>query len=206
MKSSTSKALWYTSLAAGAAVGPAAQGNVIFTDVNPDLIGPTIEIDLDKGGAVDFRLEIVASGSQQKSNLVPLATNTSAGIVQTLNNNADRLSAGETIGVGASFSGVTDTRTLYDGGSTTPANFDWAVGTRGFLGLRFDLNGNTHYGWADVSLNSDAGGLYHTLHGYAYENTPAATILAGAVPEPTAAMLLVAGAAGAASVRRRRRS
>ena len=203
MKSSTSKALWYTSLAAGAAVGPAAQGSVIYTDI-ADIKAPTIQFDLDNGGSVDFRLEVVASGAQQKSNLVPISSNIAAGIALNLNNNADRMAAGESIGLSTPFSNPTETKTLFDGASATPTVYDWAVGSRGFLGLRFDLDGTTHYGWADVSINALTASTFdHTLYGYAYESTPAMAILAGTVPEPTTAMLLVAGAAGAASVRRR---
>jgi len=75
---------------------------------------------------------------------------------------------------------------------------NWAVGQRAFAGIRFDLSGETHYGWADVTR--DAANQV-TLHAFGYDNTPGA---ASHVPEPNSIMLLAAGAAGLASWRRRR--
>ena len=198
LKSSSSKALWYGSLAAGAAAG-SAQGMVIYTDVIPDLTASTVSWDMDNGGTTDFRLEV--TGTTEKSQLVP--SNPNAGVALTANSNADKLSAGETIGSTTPFSNPGENKTLFDEG--TPANYDWSVGARGYLGLRFDLDGSTHYGWAEISINPLAGNSFdHTLYGYAYESTADTSILAGAVPEPSTAMLLVAGAAGAATIRRRR--
>jgi hypothetical protein len=200
MRSSTSKAVWYTSLAAGAVAGSAAHGAVVYTDVIPDLTAGTISWDLDNGGANDFRIEVAINNNQEKSNLVPL--NPDAGIALTPNGNADKMAAGEMIGGVTPFSAPTETKTLFD--EAAPANFDWNVGDRGFVGLRVSLNGNIHYGWADISINAVGTSFNHTLYGYAYEDVAQATILAGAVPEPSTALLLVAGAAGAASIRRRR--
>jgi len=202
MKSSTSKAFWYTTLAAGAATAPGVDGAIQYTDLNPDQTASIITWDLDNGGTPDFRLEVV-SGTNEKSNLVPVPGGNAAGIVQTVNSNADRMVAGEVIGGAASFSNAGDTRTLFN--EENPGNYDWSVGSRGFLGLRINL-GNTHYGWADVSINPVAGSSFnHTLHGYAFENVADTAILAGAVPEPSMATLLIAGAAGVGAMRRRRK-
>lgn len=204
MKSSTSKAVWYTTLAAGAATAPAVDGAIRFTDVNPDLTASTVTWDLDNGGVEDFRLEVGVNGANEKSNLVPIVGGNASGIALSPNNNADRMAAGEIIGGATPFSNATDTKTLFDEGA--PANYDWSVGSRGFLGLQINLLGNTHYGWADVSINpAGVNSFNHTLYGYAFEDVASTAILAGAVPEPSMATLLVAGAAGVASMRRRRR-
>jgi len=158
--------------------------------------------DLDNGGAIDFRLEVAVSNGVEKSNLVPVPGGDANGIA-LFNNNADRMQAGETIGPLTPFSNPTDTKTLYDEGS--PGNFDWGAGTRGFLGLRINLSGSDRYGWADVSINRvGANSFNHTLYSYAYEDAPDTEILAGAIPEPSTAALLVAGAARVASMRGRR--
>lgn len=48
-------------------------------------------------------------------------------------------------------------------------------GTTGYLGLSFQLNGETHYGWAQLSV----AGITATLTGYAYETIPGTAIKAG---------------------------
>jgi len=59
-----------------------------------------------------------------------------------------------------------------------------------FLGLEFHMESSVHYGW--VSLRS---GLSTTnfvyIYGWAYESEPSKPILAGAIPEPSASLLML---------------
>ncbi|MEQ9455031.1 MAG: PEP-CTERM sorting domain-containing protein [Phycisphaeraceae bacterium] len=77
------------------------------------------------------------------------------------------------------------------------ANF---VGQGNFLGYRFQIDGNTHYGWVQVDVSENLENAIIT--GFAYEATPDLGIAAGAIPEPTSLALLAAGA-GALGLRRR---
>jgi hypothetical protein len=62
-----------------------------------------------------------------------------------------------------------------------------------FLGLRFSAADGDHLGWVRVRLNgSDTSGMARLVD-YAYERRPDSQILAGAVPEPSAAVLLGIG-------------
>lgn len=86
-------------------------------------------------------------------------------------------------------------------------------GCSGFLGLRLDLHGNTHYGWANATVrpvletSPQTGTLVAfpelTLFSLGWNRQPNAPILAGqtsnhAAPEPSTLALLAAGAAGLA--------
>jgi hypothetical protein len=78
----------------------------------------------------------------------------------------------------------------------------------GYLGLRFSINGETHFGWAHISVVAPPTGtsIAATLLGYAYETTPSKRIRAGQIqsaPElqglvrlPQSLGLLAAGAMG----------
>src|SRR5271166_1441797 len=55
-----------------------------------------------------------------------------------------------------------------------------------YLGLRFSINGETHYGWARLTIGpSSCGTASGTLTGYAYETVANRPITAGATPVAT---------------------
>ena len=78
--------------------------------------------------------------------------------------------------------------------------------TRDFLGLKFDLRGQAHYGWAELSVSEvflphPGKVLKLELVGFAYDRRPNAPILAGetknhVASEPSTLALLALGAAG----------
>lgn len=79
----------------------------------------------------------------------------------------------------------------------------------GYIGFRFLIQGNYHYGWAEVERLSSSSGK---VLSWAYEDTAYAALKAGSteplnpVPEPSGLALLASGAAGIVALRRRRRS
>src|SRR5579872_4156298 len=48
----------------------------------------------------------------------------------------------------------------------------WLNVTNGYLGLKFEINGKTHYGWARLSVTDKNAVITATLTGYAYETIP----------------------------------
>ncbi|MBS0660765.1 MAG: PEP-CTERM sorting domain-containing protein [Verrucomicrobia bacterium] len=89
-------------------------------------------------------------------------------------------------------------------GSANPnAQFNNSNG--GLLGLSFPAGGNTLYGWVRVNINQTSGTF--TIVDYAYQTSPGTAINAGAIPEPSVTLgLLAAGAAGLGIYRRRRQA
>lgn len=73
-----------------------------------------------------------------------------------------------------------------------------------FLGVKFQVGPDTHYGW--VQLGLDALASEGTITGYGWNDTPDGPIAAGDVPEPSSLALLALGAAGVAARRRKKRS
>jgi hypothetical protein len=66
--------------------------------------------------------------------------------------------------------------------SGTGVSGNWANVKQAYLGLKFDIQGQIHYGWAEFSVNASAHGpmpVNATLLGYAYEATPNQSIKTG---------------------------
>lgn len=81
----------------------------------------------------------------------------------------------------------------------------WAGVESGYMGLEFEADGETYYGWARISADYDD--IYVVIHEWAYESTPGIGIAAGAtgvIPEPATFTLLCIGGLGLSICRRRR--
>lgn len=95
----------------------------------------------------------------------------------------------------SSVPGVASLHVRYDTGTS-----GFFVGTRGFIGMEFLISGEIHYGWIDLD---NYNWWQSEIHGWAYESEPGKPIIAGAVPEPSAAFFAAASITGLL-VRRRR--
>lgn len=81
-----------------------------------------------------------------------------------------------------------------------------------YLGIEFQLDGQTHYGWVDITTNYasvegvdwDPSPTTYTISGWHYEDTPGASAVV--VPEPATLSLLALGASGLLAHRRRKES
>lgn len=97
------------------------------------------------------------------------------------------------------------------GASTQPAE-GLAEGETGLLGLRIQIAGATHYGWARVRVDALSPGTEPnitaglTLVDFAFEDVANTPIAAGAVPEPSSLALLALGAVGLTTVRNRKKA
>ncbi|MCI0460397.1 MAG: PEP-CTERM sorting domain-containing protein [Gemmataceae bacterium] len=128
--------------------------------------------------------------------------------VEGLGHDADdpaALPAGFQVGPAATFGNENDAEL---GGTTNSFGNFKGANSRAFLGVKFDIGGNTFFGWVDLEVNPS--GWTGTVHGYAYDDMgqPILTGDTGApqvIPEPHSLVLLALGAAGLAAMRARRR-
>jgi hypothetical protein len=82
----------------------------------------------------------------------------------------------------------------------------WLRGDTGYFGFKFTNSGNTHYGWAEMTLSTNS--LQVTINEAWYNDTPDGSVVVGAaVPEPAEVGLgLGVLALGAAGLRRMRQA
>jgi hypothetical protein len=62
---------------------------------------------------------------------------------------------------------------------------NWKDVNNRYLGLKFKIKGETHYGWARLTVNNIRTDITATLTGYAYETVPGKSIRAGQTKEDT---------------------
>ena len=170
--------------AAGAAVlaasAPAA-AEVVYTPVNVNIVqnGP-YGIDLAHDGTIDFTLEICHNvcGSEHEEGLMLVL-----GKGNQVLSNGKALAHGAPIGPGDKFT----SNTSYGGvilavaGQYSKSWFfgEWAPGINKYLGLKFLINGEVHYGWARVNVVATERGMYAAVSEYAYETIPNKSIRTG---------------------------
>lgn len=170
-----------------------ADAQIVYWDVNPDSTfttnGDTYNIDLNFDAIMDFQIQLQKNGSVPNFNntvrVNALLSNrfmNSVGPV-ALNSNAP-INSGASWAVGnsvmASFS--MSTYTFYTSSTTYTYTFtfssgNWVGAVDKYLGLEFKILGQTHYGWAKLSIGSNA--EFFTIKEYAYNATPLTAINAG---------------------------
>lgn len=113
------------------------------------------------------------------------------------------LAFGAPIGPGAAFSHSASMAFAYNGSIGGP----WANAQHRYLGLKFLINGQVHYGWAEFSVSIFRGsghGIQAQLEGYAYDTVPNQAVYAGerggsaAARQPATLGLLALGSTGRA--------
>ncbi len=222
----TQKKLTHYALAAGAAAAcalactPLSEAEVVFTRTDVVLgqnYRHSYDLDLNNDGMPDFVIASISVGTSNHS-----AGHQSVFITETppvwdgvqlnfvvadpLNNGAAALYAGAVVCPGRKLGGRQLASVRFgSGGSSFPVG-DWINVTNRYLGLRFQINGETHYGWARLTVEYQHG-LQTTLTGYAYETIANRPIITGPteiasnkqptiLPERASLGLLAAGAPG----------
>jgi len=163
------------------------QANVVYTPVNVTVSGNgIIKIDLNHDGKVD--MSIVASG---RSILCAGTGRGSTGSVYDMPSSGAgaqangtyilALSAGAAINATKTFYSPEGVMLRYSSCLWPPhLNFGaWQNVTNHYLGIKFQISGQVHYGWARLSVLMGKSGPVVTLTGYAYETIAGHGITAG---------------------------
>jgi probable HAF family extracellular repeat protein len=160
-----------------------AQASIVYTPVNVTL--PTngfYAIDLNHDGIADFTFQTesgfaICPGGAERYHTRLRVRPTTGGIMGT--RDADALQSGIQIDSGQTFWG--STALMYEKyfgpgcGQFDPGQ--WSNVRLLYLGLEFQVNGQIHYGWAQLTTNSSTG--VDTLYGFAYETVAGQPIKTG---------------------------
>lgn len=196
-----------------------AEAAVVYTNPTDIVVSPSFGnngsalLDIN-GGGNDFLVAVANYASQAFASM--RAADNGRGLLSNASVGLRKLGFGAVISAGAA-AGWSSTLFLGFGmrrRAGTVTSGTWLPGSTGFAGVRFDLGiGNFAYGWVrmkveDTGSNPNAGWPDKvTIYDWAYETSANTPILAGAggpIPEPSRALLALAGA-GAAFLRRRRK-
>jgi hypothetical protein len=174
-----------------------AEGKVVYTPTNVTISGNgSITLDLNHDEKTDFTVDAVASsgmcGLVGKYYLASVTVTPSTGNgVVAISQGAAALSSGAQIDSSQSFYGA---RALMASEALTfgppPCRMQkiylgyWCGGrpchpVNAYLGLKFDIKGRTHYGWAHMIVTPSDFIFVAKLTGFAYETIPRKSIRAG---------------------------
>lgn len=165
---------------------PAAHAKIVYTKTNEQIpLCNTFDLDLNHDGVRDFAFYHCSSG--QAGGVELSSTSRQVNVVWGQKGFASALNLGFKIGPnknhfqpkqnGMAFWGCT---VYYNQTCTTHG--PWSNVSRRYLGLKFQINGQFHYGWARLNVKNYKG-ITATITGYAYETVPNKPILAGATKE-----------------------
>jgi len=180
---------------------PAAEGKIIYTKTNVDIFvqNGAFPLDLNHDKVTDFEF-----AGRYFNTCCILTTSVKIAPVRSKNaiwwdkkgNGAAALRAGALVGPKAPFSntsllmGLFSSTYFRDPGQVRPPSTNryrgpWENGGKGvknrYLGLKFEIRGKTHYGWARLNFPSPR---LATLTGYAYETIPNKPIVTGETKGP----------------------
>jgi len=174
--------------------------------MDPDavLVNDNLDIDFNGDGIVDFTLEQYNFGyGTFESNFAALDGNPafSYGIVAVpgVYYPASAMTAGSIIGPSASFntSGYDILGSFFAFGSSVFGVGEWSAVTDRYLGVKFQIGPNTHYGWIRLDAEINCSAL--RVKDFAYEDSPGVPIAAGdassAVAAGAASLLVAADVA-----------
>lgn len=177
------------SVAAGAAgvgllaLAQPASGEIVYTPADVVIAAHGVRsypLDLNHDGTTDFFLNAISRQSIDQSGGTSLifAKPAQGNGVAGYGGSAAAIMAGQAIGSARKFSGELMASLFTFIGTEFRFRGNWANVANRYLGLKFQIAGQTHYGWARITLQGQIP-LRATLTGYAYETVTNMPIAAG---------------------------
>ncbi len=171
-------------LAAGAAgvsvlAAQSAEAKIVYTPAHIS-IGPrtSFALDLNHDGVNDFLFSNWQYGHASHLSIVQEAPSNDVVVKNLAYGDAANIPMGVQIGPNRPFEkdGFMAQQSSVSGLSNNTG--PWKDAQNRYLGLKFSINGETHYGWARLTVTTK-GEIIATLTGYAYESAPNKPIIAG---------------------------
>jgi hypothetical protein len=198
-----------------AAAFTSAKADIVYADIDPDaeLSNDSLGIDFDNDGGNELGLSQYSSSFYDFNYASAFAYEAGTQIVAPSYRGfyAAALEDGDLIDASSPFSYYGRLGSAYTDGYSSFG--EWPGVENGYMGVAFDIGGEQHFGWVEMSLTDDASTL--TVHGYAYCDDAGVGIVAGGqsgdclspnrVPEPGSLGLLALGAGALVGLRRRQR-
>jgi len=173
------------------ALTPSAKAKIVYTKTHQVInYNGIYDLDLTHDGTVDFLIQEIGysqSTTTLQINRWLFAKAALGNAIAGKGNYASALKAGADIGPGERFiKGGSNGATmafvsLFSRTSSRHhrTEGDWANVNNRYLGLKFKIRGNLHYGWARLNVQAGNGKITGTLTGYAYETIANRSIQAG---------------------------
>lgn len=172
------------------AAAPSADAKIVYTQTRVTITPITriYSLDLNHDGITDFNLGFCSCVPHGNGVTIRSYRNVGNGAIEApgFSYSAARLGSGAPIGPAQVF------RSVYQNGGAQMAAVGsyfsgpysvgpWAGGKSGYLGLKFMINGQVHFGWARVTVTKHIGQV--VLTGYAYETVVNKHLKAGQTSE-----------------------
>ncbi|HSY99053.1 MAG TPA: hypothetical protein VK788_06130 [Terriglobales bacterium] len=184
----------YAAMASAAGVGmlalsQSAEAKIVYTPAHKLIeSGQTIPLDLNHDGIADFSFQNYSNtfeGSEQGFLNVISAQAKNAVDGEAVYDRALALKAGTRVGSKARFISL-HSISMVSADAAERCFGNWSNVKNRYLGLRFVIKKETHFGWArlSVSCNSANNKISAVLTGYAYETIPNKPIITGETKGP----------------------
>lgn len=164
------------------AIAPSATAEIVYTPADQEILAHEIfQLDLNNEGVRDFTLVNFFSTTSTVIGLWVSPAQAGDAVFSNRSGYAAALPAGVAIGANGRFDSKTSVGMANDNIPDGKCHGPWAQVHDKYLGLKYEINGEVHFGWARVSVScAPPQPARMLLTGYAYETVPGKSILTGA--------------------------
>jgi len=169
---------------AALAIVPSAAAEIVYTPIHHQILpnrgGTGFSLDLTNHGAGDFLIVNFYSTTSAILNVWVSPAHAGNEVFSNGVGYAAAIPAGVTVGSGGRFHPAQSWGMANDDFPSDNCQGPWKEARDKYLGLKFEINGEVHFGWARLSVTCFTTSAAKVLiTGYAYETVAGASILTG---------------------------